>query len=122
IYNGMFGPVVEAAKAAYAKPSSPIRPAAPAGAYAGHYANDFIGDAVVSGAGDGLVLKLGPAGARSYSLKHFDGDIFLTFPDAETPDRPAGVNFVVGPDGKASAVTIDFLDDNHMGTLRRVGD
>ncbi|RWD61454.1 MAG: serine hydrolase [Mesorhizobium sp.] len=122
IYNGMFGPVVDAAKAAYAKSSSPIRPAAPASAYAGRYANDFIGQAVVSGAGDGLVLKLGPADARSYSLKHFDGDIFLTFPDAETPDRPAGVNFVVGPDGKASAVTIDFLDDNHMGTLRRVGD
>ncbi|MDX8466206.1 serine hydrolase [Mesorhizobium sp. VK23B] len=121
IYAGLFGPAVEAAKAAYAKPSSPARPAAPASAYAGHYANDFIGDAVVSGAGDGLVLKLGPSGARSYSLAHFDGDRFVTFPDAETPDRPAGVSFVVGPDGKASAMTIDFLDDNHLGTLQRTG-
>lgn len=122
IYAGLFGPAVEAAKAAYAAPPSPARPAGPASAYAGRYANDFIGDAVVSSAGDGLVLKVGPAGARSYSLTHFDGDLFLTFPDAETPDRPTGVSFVVGPDGKASAMTIEFLDDNHLGTLRRVGD
>ena len=122
IYAGMFGPVVEAAKATYAAPPSLARPAAPASAYAGRYANDFIGDAVVAGAGEGLVLKDGPSGARSYPLTHFDGDLFLTFPDAETPDRPTGVSFVVGPDGKASAMTIGFLDDNHLGTLRRVGD
>ncbi|AZO31097.1 serine hydrolase [Mesorhizobium sp. M1B.F.Ca.ET.045.04.1.1] len=122
IYAGLFGPAVEAAKARFAAPPSPTRPAASTSAYAGRYANDFIGDAVVSGAGDGLVLKVGPAGARSYSLTHFDGDLFLTYPDAETPDRPAGVSFVVGSDGKASAMTIEFLDDNHMGTLRRVGD
>ncbi|RUT96087.1 DUF3471 domain-containing protein, partial [Mesorhizobium sp. USDA-HM6] len=122
IFSGMFGPAIAAAKATYAAPPAPARPAAPAGAYTGRYANDFIGDAVVSGAGDGLVLKLGPAGVRSYPLMHFDGDLFLTFPDAEMPDRPTAVSFVVGPDGKASAVTIDFLDDNHLGTLRRVGD
>ncbi|MEI9403791.1 serine hydrolase [Mesorhizobium argentiipisi] len=122
IYAGMFGPVVETAKARFAAPPSAARPAAPANAYAGHYANDFIGDAVVSRAGDGLMLKVGPAGARSYSLTHYDGDLFLTYPDAETPDRPVGVSFVVGPDGKASAVTIGFLDDNHLGTLPRVGD
>lgn len=122
IYAGLFGPAVEAAKARYAAPPSPARPAAPASAYAGRYANDFIGDAVVSGAADGLVLKLGPAGARSYSLTHYDGDLFLTYPDAETPERPTGVSFTVGPDGKASAITIEFLDDNRLGTLRRVGD
>ncbi|TGQ64124.1 serine hydrolase [Mesorhizobium sp. M00.F.Ca.ET.186.01.1.1] len=122
IYAGMFGPAVEAAKATYAAPPSPATPARPASAYAGRYANDFFGDAVVSSAGDGLVLKVGPAGIRSTSLTHFDGDLFLTYPDAETPDRPTGVSFVVGPDGKASAITIGFLDDNHLGTLRRVGD
>lgn len=122
IYAGLFGPAVEAAKARFAARPSPARPAAPASAYTGRYANDFIGDAVVSGAGDGLLLKLGPAGARSYSLTHFDGDLFLTYPDAETPDRPASVSFVVGPNGKATAMTVEFLDDNHLGTLRRVGD
>lgn len=122
IYAGMFGPAVAAAKATYAAPPSPARPARPASAYAGRYANDFFGNAVVASAGDGLVLKVGPAGARSYSLAHYDGDLFLTFPDAETPDRPTSVSFVLGPDGKGSAITIGFLDDNHLGTLRRVGD
>ncbi|RWC94720.1 MAG: serine hydrolase [Mesorhizobium sp.] len=122
IYSGMFGPVVEAAKATFAVPPSPSRPARPASAYAGRYANDFIGEADVSSAGDSLVLKVGPADARSYSLTHFDNDLFLTYPDAEMPDRPTGVSFAVGPDGKASAITIGFLDDNHLGTLRRVGD
>ncbi|RWC49698.1 MAG: serine hydrolase, partial [Mesorhizobium sp.] len=122
IYAGMFGPVVEAAKATFAAPPSPARPAGPASAYAGRYANDFIGQADVSSAGDGLVLRVGPTSARSYSLTHFDGDLFLIYPDAEMPDRPTGVSFVVGPDGKASTITIEFLDDNHLGTLRRVAD
>ncbi|WP_164753182.1 serine hydrolase, partial [Mesorhizobium sp. M7A.F.Ca.CA.001.05.1.1] len=122
IYAGLFGPAVAAAKAAYAAPPSPSRRAGPGSVYAGRYANDFIGDAIVSKAGDDLVLKVGPAAGRSYSLRHFDGDLFLTFPDAETPDSPSGVSFVVGADGKASAMTVGFLDDNHLGTLQRVGD
>lgn len=122
IYAGLFGPSVAAAKATYATPPSPASPAGPAGVYKGRYFNDFIGDAVVSSEGDGLVLKVGPGGARSYSLEHFDRDMFLTYPDAETPDAPSAVSFVLGPDGKASAVTIEFLDGNHLGTLTRVGD
>ncbi|RVD62406.1 serine hydrolase, partial [Mesorhizobium sp. M4A.F.Ca.ET.029.04.2.1] len=38
IYSGMFGPVVEAAKATFAAAPSPSRPARPASAYAGRYA------------------------------------------------------------------------------------
>ncbi|MER8883518.1 serine hydrolase [Mesorhizobium sp. M0482] len=122
IYASMFGPVIAAAKATYAAPPSPASPVEPARAYAGRYFNDFFGEAIVSGEGDTLVLKVGPAGARSYSLKHFDRELFVTFPDAEMPDRPSAVSFAVGPDGKASAMTVEFLDDNHLGTLRRVGD
>ena len=84
--------------------------------------NDFVGKAVVSGKGTDLVLEVGPDGARSYPLRHFDRDLFLTFPDAEMPDRPSGVSFAIGPDGKASALTIEFLDENNLGTLRRVGE
>ncbi|CCV15053.1 serine hydrolase [Mesorhizobium sp. STM 4661] len=121
-YASLFGPAVAAAKATYAAPPSPASAARPASVYTGRYFNDFIGDAVVSGEGDGLVLKVGPGGARSYSLEHFDRDMFLTYPDAETPDAPSGVSFVLGPDGKASAMTVEFLDGNHLGTLARVGD
>ncbi|BCH27494.1 serine hydrolase [Mesorhizobium sp. L-8-3] len=122
IYGGMFGPVVAAAKATYASAPTPATPARPMDAYEGRYANEFVGDAVVSGEGNSLVLKVGPDGARSYSLQHFDRDIFLTFPDAEMPDRPSGVSFAIGPDGKASAMTIEFLDENNLGVLRRAGD
>lgn len=122
IYAGMFGPAVAAAKAAYATPPSPATPARPAAAYAGRYANDFAGEAVVAAAGDGLVLKLGPDGAKSYPLSHFDRDLFLSFPSPELPDMPSAVSFVIGPDGKASTITIEVLDANGLGTLRRTGD
>ena len=58
---------------------------------------------------------------RSYPLQHFGRDLFLTFPDAEMPDRPSAVSFVIGPDGKGAAMTIEFLDGNNLGTLRRMG-
>jgi hypothetical protein len=103
VFAGLLGQAVEAAKATYAEPPVPATPAGPANAYTGRYMNDFIGDAVVSSEGEVLVLKVGPDGARSYPLQHFDRDLFLAFPDAETPDRPSAVSFVVGPDGKGSA-------------------
>ena len=113
---------VAAAKAVYAQPPSPATPALPLAAYAGRYFNDFVGDAVVSKTGDGLVLNLGPGGAQSYPLRHFDRDLFLAFPDAEMPDRPSAARFAIGPDGKASALTIEFLDEHGLGTLRRAAD
>jgi CubicO group peptidase (beta-lactamase class C family) len=118
VFTGLLGQAAEAAKTTYAAPSS-ASPASPASAYAGLYANDFIGDAVVSNEGEALVLKLGPGRARSYPLRHFDRDLFLAFPDAEAPDTPAAVSFSIGPDGRASALTIEFLDSSGLGTLRR---
>ena len=122
IYAGLFGPAIAAAKATYASPPSPATPAEPSSAYTGRYANDFAGEAMVSVNGNDLVLKVGPDGAHSYTLKHFDRDIFLTYPDEEMPDTPSAVKFDVGPDGKAVAVTIGFLDGNRLGTLSRIGD
>jgi CubicO group peptidase (beta-lactamase class C family) len=122
IFAGMFGPAIVAAKVTFAAPPSPATPAEPAGAYVGKYANDFAGEAVVSASGADLVLEVGPNGARSYPLKHFDRDLFLAYPDEETPDLPSTVQFMVGPDGKASAVTIGFLDAHKLGTLQRTAD
>jgi hypothetical protein len=121
IYAGLFGPAVAAAKATYATPPSPATPALSGEAYAGRYTNDFVGDAVVAATADGLVLKVGPDGAKSYPLRHFDRDLFLSLPYAELPDMPAAISFAIGPGGKASAVTIESLDGNGLGTLRRVG-
>ncbi|TXL69341.1 serine hydrolase [Vineibacter terrae] len=118
-YAGLFGPAVAAAKAAYGTPPKPPTPAMALAAYTGRYANAFVGDAVVADSNGVLTVSVGPGGAHTYVLKHFDRDLFLCFASPELPDLPSAVRFAIGPDGKASAVTIEALDDWGMGTLKR---
>ncbi|WP_298962073.1 serine hydrolase [uncultured Methylobacterium sp.] len=118
-YRGLFGPAIAATRAAYATPPSPATAALPLAAYAGRYANAYVGTAVVAEAGGALTLTLGPDGARTYPLRHFDRDLFLSYPDAETPDLPSAVRFAVGPAGRAETVTLEPLDASGLGTLAR---
>ena len=53
-------------------------------------------------------------------MLHFDRDLFLTFPGADMPDMPSEIRFSIGPDGRATSMTIEFLDEGGVGTLRRV--
>jgi CubicO group peptidase (beta-lactamase class C family) len=120
-YGGMFAPDVEAAKARYATPPDPATPALPAAAYEGRYRNAYVGEAVVEPDGNGgLILVLGPEGARRLPMTHFDRDLFTYFPDAEMPDRPSSLRFAIGADGRAETITIESLDANALGTLNRV--
>jgi CubicO group peptidase (beta-lactamase class C family) len=121
-YSGLFGPAIEAAKATYAKVPQPPTAALPLAAYAGRYRNAYVGDAVLAEAGGTLTLALGPNGETTFPLKHFDRDQFLAFVAAEMPDTSSAVRFAIGPAGKAETVTIEFLDDNQLGTLTRVTD
>jgi hypothetical protein len=118
-YAGMFGPDVAAAKARYAAPPVPATPARPAADYAGGYANAYVGAARVEAGEGGLVLVLGPGGVTRYPLTHFDRDLFLYYPDTEMPDRPSAARFALGPDGRATALTLESLDANGLGTLPR---
>ncbi len=118
-YRGLFAPAVAAARAAYGTPPSPAMPALPLAAYAGRYANAYVGTAVVTVTGSTLSLTLGPDGARTYPLRHFDRDRFLYDPDPETPDLPAAVRFAIGSGGRADAVTLEPLDASGLGTLTR---
>jgi hypothetical protein len=59
---------------------------------------------------------------KSFPLTFFDRDLFTYSPLAETPDIPFAVTFEIGPDRKASQVTIEDLNDNGQGVLARVGD
>ncbi len=122
LYEMLFSPAIEAAQAAYGAPPADATPALPLSAYAGAYANDYLGDAVVVEEGEGLVIKLGPEGGTQFPLTHFDRDLFLYTPYDEMPDAPSAVSFRVGPDGKALAVTLEDLDDLGMGTLARKDD
>jgi hypothetical protein len=119
-YQGLFGPALEAAKKTYGTAPASASPALPLSAYAGTYSNDYLGEAVVEEHDGRLVLKLGPNGVTSRPLTHFDRDLFIFHPDAETPDMLSAVTFTVGPDQKASQVTIESLNDDGQGVLARV--
>jgi CubicO group peptidase (beta-lactamase class C family) len=119
LYELVYAKRVAAAKAPYASPPTTRSAALPLDAYAGRYANDYVGDAVVSLRDGALTLVVGPGGARSYALHHFDRDLFLYYPDSEAPDKPSAARFAIGPDGRAAAVQIESLDELRLGTLKR---
>jgi hypothetical protein len=119
-YEGLFGPAIEAAKATYATPPVPSSPPLALEAYEGRYANSYIGEAIVKREAGGLVLKVGAGEGLTIALHHFGRDLFLAHPEADMPELPSEVRFSIGPDSRATAVTIDFLDGNGQGTLQRV--
>ena len=104
----------------YATPPASPAPSLPPSAYIGDYRNDYVGDARVSESGGALYIHLGPAGKR-FPLTRFNRDLFVYVPYAELPQLRAGVTFLVGPDGRASEVTIENLNDDGLGRLTRVG-
>lgn len=119
LYRGILGPGAAAAKAAYAAPPTPRSAPLPLDVYAGRYANSYVGDATVSLQNGTLTLTVGPGGARSYPLRHFDRDLFVYFSNPETPDVPAAARFTIGPDGRAVEVQLESLNDVGLGTLQR---
>jgi uncharacterized protein DUF3471 len=104
---------------AYATPPASPAAALPVSAYVGDYRNDYVGDSKVTESGGSLFLHLGPAGKR-FPLNHFNRDLFAYAPFAEMPTAPMGVNFLIGPDGKASEITVEDLNEEGLGTLKRV--
>lgn len=117
LYAALFGPVSAAAKATYAKAPAPATPALPDAAYLGTYTSAYFGDATVSLRDGALTVAVGPNGKTVWPLRHFDRDIFLYFPMAEMPDTPLSARFDIGPDGHATAVTLESLDDYGLGTF-----
>jgi len=120
VFASLFGPAAEAAIAQYGKPPVNASPALPPDAYAGTYANDYLGQARVVADGDGLVLRLGPDGKINHRMIHFNRDTFTMRTSAEMPDVPSPLTFSMGGDGKALTLTIDALNGMGQGTLRRV--
>ena len=121
-YEGMFAPAVAAAQARYGKPPKSPSPALPLAAYAGTYGNAYLGTATVTERQGALWLALGPKQQATFRLRHFDRDLFVYAPAAETPQALAAVTFRIGPDRKADQVTIEDLDDLGLGVLPRVPD
>lgn len=94
--------------------------AQPAEAYTGNYDNAYFGAAKVRETTDGLVLEVGPAPQR-LRLTHWEGDRFVAFPVTE--NQPEGsvsqVEFTMGADGQAEAVTVEHLNEAGLGGFQR---
>ncbi|MEV6429623.1 serine hydrolase [Nocardia sp. NPDC051463] len=94
-------------------PANPKAPQ-PLASYVGTYANDYWGPAVVSNAGETLVLALGPAG-RTYPLKHWDADTFVfTLSDENAP--PGTISTAKFT---ADTLTLEYFDEDGLGTFER---
>lgn len=100
------------------RPDSPV-PHLPASAYAGRYGNAYFGEAEVTAEGDALILTVGPSRER-HRLESWSSNSFTYRPGGE--NAPEGslseVSFEVA-DGHARAMTVEFLDENRLGTFRR---
>jgi hypothetical protein len=104
----------------YSKPVTSPTAALPNGVYLGTYNNDFYGPIDLREEQNHLVLAVGPEKKLTFPLSHFDRDIFDYQPTGESAYGLAGVFFTIGPDGKASSVTIENLNVDGQGTFTRV--
>jgi len=123
IYDSLFGPTAIAAMgAAFATPPAGAAPALPLSAYSGTYANGYIGEAVVTEEGGGLVLSLGPDGVKRYPLTHFDRDGFTYVFSPELPELRSSAVFAIGPDGKAGQLVLDDFAGSGAAVLPRTAE
>ncbi|HWL27476.1 MAG TPA: serine hydrolase, partial [Burkholderiaceae bacterium] len=95
-------------------------PALPLHAYEGTYANDYYGPAQVQQRDGALVLVMGPT-RREFSLRHWDGNVFVFEPGGEmaAPGSRSAVTFAPGPGGAAESVTIELYEESGVSTLAR---
>jgi len=110
----------EAPEVDYSKgPPSP-KPARDLGTYTGTYGNGYYGPLSVSAEGDKLSMSMGPQGKpTTFALTHFDRNTFSFETIGENANGLAGAIFIVGDDGKASKVVLDYYDRVSLGTFVR---
>ena len=111
IFAGLFVNPSEVAKSA---PATPARPR-PLSDYVGTYANAYAGDVVVAQVGASLTVTLGPKKLTA-PLKPYDGDVFSWYPPGGNGDPISAVTFAGGGGGRATTMTLEFLQ---MGKFTR---
>lgn len=102
----------------YSKPPAMKSPPLPAEAYVGTYRNNYFGDVEVVGREGALQLRMGPK-ATAFPLWHWDRDVFVFQPPAEMATALSGVTFRIGPERRATALTVEILDLHEQGTFTR---
>ena len=102
----------------YSKPPAKPSPALGEAAYLGTYANDYFGDVRVIDQAGRLAMVMGPD-KTTFPLTHFDRDTFTYQTAGENAVGPSGVTFTLGPDGRATAVTVENLNVDGDGAFPR---
>src|SRR6201998_1878576 len=94
-------------------PANPA-PARPLRDYAGAYANDYWGPAVVTERDGALQLSMGPKN-RTFALTHWDGDTF-TFPVTDENAPPGTISKAVF---SGNTLNLEYFDSDKLGTFTR---
>ncbi len=113
--------VPEGSLAGQQPPSQPLPPLS-SNAYTGTYASSYYGNAVVEASGNGLVLKMGPTGAKMFPLCHWSGNTYVF--DLSGENAPPGsitkVDFKLDASGVSGSLTMDYYaEDIAGGTFTR---
>lgn len=122
-YAALLAPISAPFGARVGKPApADPAPALDLAVYAGTYANDYYGDAVIIRQRDGLMLKIGPAQAE-FAFTHLDGNVFTFAPRGENASEGSisTATFTTDPSGKVTALTIELFDQAGIGTFKRTG-
>lgn len=119
IYKGAFAQLMAGTiETRYDNPPAGAVPAAANSAYVGDYANDYIGDASIIEQDGGLALVLGP-GDEIFPLTHFDRDTFSYMTPGEGSTGRNGAVFTMGPDGKATDLSLAAFAETGAAVLTR---
>jgi CubicO group peptidase (beta-lactamase class C family) len=105
----------------YSKPPASPTAASSNSAYLGTYSNDFLGDAQVVEQNGALAIVLGPRKLTA-AMKHYDRDVFTYVTTGENSVGASGITFTLGPDGKATKMLIEHLNETGEGTFKRASD
>jgi CubicO group peptidase (beta-lactamase class C family) len=101
------------------KTPPPNAPAArPNDDYVGTYASDVYGPAIVSAAGKGLNLTIGPK-HMVFPLRHWSGDTFVFRPGGGGFRAASELTFTAAGDGHPARLTIEWLNENGLGTFTK---
>jgi CubicO group peptidase (beta-lactamase class C family) len=122
-FAGRFAPFYtpEGTLAGEQPPSQPVA-ALGSNAYTGTYASSYYGNAVVQASGNTLVLKMGPAGARVFTLRHWSGNTYVYDLSGENapPGSVARIDFKPDASGVSASLTMDYYDEDlAQGTFTR---
>ncbi|UXA05981.1 serine hydrolase [Mycobacterium sp. SMC-2] len=99
------------------QPPADPAPARPLSEYAGVYANDYWGPAVVTEHDGVLQLAMGPKN-RMFTLTHWDGDTF-TFPLTDENAPPGTISKASFSGFPGATLNLEYYDSDKLGTFTR---